>query len=124
MTAIVYCPKCGMENSDDAKECTYCQSDLQYASDKTNETNSNSVNWLLIGFLAGLIPGLLLLGLGNPGWVLGLLGVPGIPGGIIGAAIGNALGKKKEIIVVVITAIMGAFLGSCLMFVMIGGALA
>jgi len=134
MTIIVFCPNCGMENSSDAKECTYCQIDLQYASEhpeelvfkpaiKTNETKSNSANWLLIGFLAGLIPNLFLLASGGTsdviGFVLCFIGGPGMLGGIIGAAIGNAMGKKKEIKTVVITAVVGAFLGSGLMFLIV-----
>jgi len=130
MTTMVFCPKCGMENSNDAKECKYCQIDLQCASEhpeelvfkpaiNTNETNSNSANWLLIGFLAGLIPNLFLIASGSPGFGLCFIGGPGILGGVIGAAIGSAMGKKKENIVVVITAVVGAFLGSGLMFVIV-----
>lgn len=31
MTSIVFCPNCGLENSSDAKECKYCQTEMKFA---------------------------------------------------------------------------------------------
>ena len=81
-------------------------------------------NGLLIGFLAGLVPGLcLFFGFQNDSRTSILIGIGGIPGGLIGSAIGKAIGKQN-VVIVWIGAVVGAFLGSSLWFLMLGGAVA
>ena len=78
-----------------------------------------SANWLLIGLLAGLIPGLLLF-FGDQGSFLSILrGAAGIPGGLIGAAIGKALGKQN-VVITWIGAIIFAFILFFLWFLVLG----
>lgn len=93
--------------------------------DKEQEKKNESLgeNWLMIGFLASFVPSLYLLLDQNEFMISFCFGLAGFPGGIIGAAIGNVIGKKKMAIVW-IGAIVGASLGSYLWFIVLGGVIA
>jgi len=76
--------------------------------EQENKTKSvGKKNWLIIGLLVGLIPSFMFsLGLGL---AYGLyLGFGGIPGGVLGAYIGNR-GTLSAVGVAIIGALLGSF---------------
>jgi len=102
MTTIVFCPKCGTENSSEAKECTHCQIDLKFAFEHPDVVQSKkksyakrwNIRYMFAGF--GFLPGAL--------WGFSLLVdafslVPLLVGGIVGALIGWFIGKFLESII-------------------------
>ena len=86
---------------------------------QTNQTiDSIVINWLLIGFLSGLIPGLImfLLSIRNPAGVPYTICIS--YAGIVFGTIGASIGKRNKT-TAWITAILISILGAGLMFMLI-----
>ena len=100
MTAIVFCPKCGLENSRGVKICRHCQTSLKFAFEHPDEVQSKNKksyaeDWSIIrylfgtfGFLAGAFWGFSLL---IDSFIWPVICVGGIVGAFIGWFIGIIL---------------------------------